>query len=292
MTKTGRKARDESATLFPVRSEIEQAVALLKSGNEADREQALSLLQNTVFSFSMRVCGQREDAEDTMQEVLLKSVPFLPQFDSPRALVVWLYKVAKNRCLMSRRRSKFAPKQHLTLDSLMPDRKQLQELSEDGNLNPEMFAIRSEEAAQLRSAIQKLPPHYRIILVLRDMENLTDEEVGEITGLRPATVRVRLHRARLYVRKELMKVWGKRPGKTIQAAATSMDEADSKPRPSRCKAMFAELSNYLDEQLDDSLCNELEAHFESCQPCKVFLASLESTIEQLRTTTTGSHPRK
>lgn len=45
-----------------------------------------------------------------MQEVLLKSVPYLPKFESPRALVVWLYKVAKNRCLMSRRRSKFAPK--------------------------------------------------------------------------------------------------------------------------------------------------------------------------------------
>ena len=77
-------------------------------------EEALALLQNTVFSFSMRVCGQREDAEDTMQEVLLKSVPHLPKFDSPKALVVWLYKVAKNRCLMSRRRSKFAPKQDLT----------------------------------------------------------------------------------------------------------------------------------------------------------------------------------
>jgi hypothetical protein len=45
----------------------------------------------------MRVCGQREDAEDTMREVLLKSVPHLPRFDSPKALVLWLYKVAKNR---------------------------------------------------------------------------------------------------------------------------------------------------------------------------------------------------
>jgi RNA polymerase sigma-70 factor (ECF subfamily) len=85
---------------------------------------------------------------------------------------------------MSRRRRKFAPKEELSLDQLMPDRKELELLSGDGSINPEMFAIRSEEAARVRDAIQKLPPQYRIVLVLRDMEGLTDEEVAEITGLR------------------------------------------------------------------------------------------------------------
>jgi RNA polymerase sigma-70 factor, ECF subfamily len=99
-----------------MRAEIEKAVELLQRGDQASVEQALALLQTTVFSFSMLVCGQREDAEDTMQEVLLKSIPHLPKFDSPRALLVWLYKVAKNRCLMSRRKSKFAPTQELSLD--------------------------------------------------------------------------------------------------------------------------------------------------------------------------------
>src|SRR5579862_2453923 len=104
-----------------MRAEIERAVELLRDGDVASVEQALGLLQNTVFSFSMRVCGHREDAEDTMQEVLLKSLPHLPGFQSPRALLVWLYKVAKNRCLMSRRKSKFAPAKELSLNELMPD---------------------------------------------------------------------------------------------------------------------------------------------------------------------------
>ena len=125
-----------------MRADIEQAVALLRRGDQAALEQALALLQNTVFSFSMRVCGQREDAEDTMQEVLLKSVPYLPKFDSPKALVVWLYKVAKNRCLMSRRKSKFAPARELSLEELMPDRRELEQLSADGRINPEAYAIR------------------------------------------------------------------------------------------------------------------------------------------------------
>lgn len=170
-----------------MRSGIEQAVQLLQRGDDAALEQALALLQNTVFSFSMRICGQREDAEDTMQEVLLKSVPHLPKFDSPKALVVWLYKVAKNRCLMSRRRSKFAPHPDLSLEELMPDRMELEQLGTDGSINPEAFAIRSQEAGRLRDAIQQLPPQYRIVLVLRDMEGLTDEEVAEITGLRSGT---------------------------------------------------------------------------------------------------------
>ena len=207
-----------------MRSEIEQAVQLLQRGDDAALEQALALLQNTVFSFSMRVCGQREDAEDTMQEVLLKSVPHLPKFDSPKALVVWLYKVAKNRCLMSRRRSKFAPNPDLSLEELMPDRKELEQLGTDGSINPEAFAIRSEEAGRLRDAIQRLPPQYRIVLVLRDMEGLTDEEVAEITGLRSGTVRVRLHRARLFVRKELMKGLKPRSGRAAVASRASSQE--------------------------------------------------------------------
>jgi RNA polymerase sigma-70 factor, ECF subfamily len=264
-----------------MRPEIEHAVLLLRRGDDAALEQALALLQNTVFSFSMRVCGQREDAEDTMQEVLVKSVPHLAKFDSPKALVVWLYKVAKNRCLMSRRRSRFAPKEDLSLEELMPDRRELEQLGSEGTINPETFAIRSEEAGRLREAIKRLPPQYRIVLVLRDMEGLTDEEVAEITGLRSGTVRVRLHRARLFVRKELVKARKPRPSRMIEAA-TPRATATEQFRPNRCKAMFAELSNYLDEQLDDSLCEELEKHLDGCGPCKAFLASLEATIEDCR----------
>jgi len=110
----------------------------------------LALLQNTVFSFSMKVCGQRQDAEDTMQEVLLKSVPNLAKFDSPRALLVWLYKVAKTRCLMSRRRSKFAPKEALSIEELMPNRRELEILQDHKDRTPESSLLRRENAKTLR----------------------------------------------------------------------------------------------------------------------------------------------
>ena len=266
-----------------MRREIEQAVALLEKNDTGAVEQALELIQGTVFSFSMKVCGQREDAEDTMQEVLVKALPFLPKFESPRALLVWLYKVAKNRCLMSRRRSKFAPRQDLSLDELMPGRQERARLATEGPVNPETLAIRSQQAKRLREAIQELPPQYRIILVLRDMEGLSDDEVGDITGLRPGNVRVRLHRARLFVRQKLAKQIGRHSSARNKPGTQSNRLSENtEKRPPSCKALFAQLSNYLDEQLDDSMCEQLERHLNSCEHCKAFLASLESTIHLLQ----------
>src|SRR5690348_11151316 len=158
------------STVDFVRPEIEQVVQLIQRNDQKSLEEALGLLQKTVFSFSMKVCGQRQDAEDTMQEVLLKSVPLLPKFDSPKALMVWLYKVAKSRCLMSRRKSKFAPKEALSLEELMPDRQELQKLSGSAEGTPETALMDRENAKRLREAVQKLPPEYRLILVLHDMD--------------------------------------------------------------------------------------------------------------------------
>jgi RNA polymerase sigma-70 factor (ECF subfamily) len=264
-----------------MRPEIEQVVQLIQRNDQRSLEEALGLLQKTVFSFSMKVCGQRQDAEDTMQEVLLKSVPILPKFDSPKALMVWLYKVAKSRCLMSRRKSKFAPREALSLEELMPDRQELQKLSGSSDGTPETSLLRREAAKRLREAVRKLPPGYRLILVLHDMEELSDGDVAEITGLRPGTIRVRLHRARLFVRKELTKQARNRMRRDRVRPSSAM-YISPQPRQRRCKEMFAELSNYLDDELDDSLCEELEKHMDGCEPCKAFLSSLESSIQQCR----------
>lgn len=266
-----------------MRAEIEEVVRLIRRKDSKSLEKALALLQNTVFSFSMKVCGQRQDAEDTMQEVLLKSVRNLQKFDSPKALMVWLYKVAKTHCLMSRRKSKFAPKEALSLDQLMPNRRELQSLSNNSDGTPETSLIRGESAKRLRETIQRLPPDYRLILVLHDMEELSDSDIAEITGLRPGTIRVRLHRARLFVRKELAKNNGRYSHPSLKSGGPPIPSFQGGPR--RCKEIFVELSNYLDDELDDSLCEELEKHMNGCEPCIAFLASLEKSIEQCRNAT-------
>jgi len=260
-----------------MRSDIDEAIVLLKRGGDGALERAVALLQGAVFAFSMKVCGQQQDAEDTMQEVLVKSLPYLSKFDNPRALATWLYKVAKNRCLMNRRKSKFAPKEELSLEELMPNREEFERLDGLTTVTPEGSAIRGEQGQRLRQAIRYLPPHYRIILVLRDMEGFTDEEVGEITGLRPGTIRVRLHRARLFVRRELAKV---NEGVKQSITGRLQRNAGAPSGTGRCKKIFAGLSDYLDGELDDFSCKEIETHMNGCEPCKKFLRSLESTIQR------------
>ena len=85
-----------------MKSQVEQALANLKSGNPEDVERALEALQGVVYGFGMKVCGVREDAEDTAQETLIRLARQLKEFPDARALAVWLYKVAKTQCLMSR----------------------------------------------------------------------------------------------------------------------------------------------------------------------------------------------
>ena len=253
-----------------MRADVERAVELMRQGQPRSLESALSLLQNTVYSFSMKVCGHREDAEDTMQETLLRVAPMLEKIGNAQALTVWLYKVARSRCLMSRRRSKFAAQPDLSLEALMPEREDMEALAAEREKDPERHLLKKESAEQLRAAIDKLPPEYRLVMILHDMEELSTEEVARITGLRPGTVRVRLHRARLFLRKELARAPAQRQSR-------------------HCRQLFATLSDYLDHELPPDLCDEVERHMEGCRPCETFLESLRETIQRCRKFNAGDN---
>ncbi len=255
-----------------MRPEVQTALDTLRKG-DGSVEEALALLQNTVFNFSMKVCGHREDAEDTMQDVLLKFLPYLTKFENAQALAVWLYKVARNNCLTKRRHGKSHPREHLSLEELMPSGDELAALSAGFDATPEAWALRGEKADLLRNAILKVPAQYRLILVLHDMEGLSVDEVARVSGLRQGTVRVRLHRARLFVRRELAKRHSKG---TVRRALP----AENKPRS--CRELFAALSDYMDGALDGAMCDELEKHLHGCAPCENFLASLERTVRECR----------
>jgi RNA polymerase sigma-70 factor (ECF subfamily) len=184
--------------------QVEQALVDLKSGRPEDVERALETLQETVYSFGMKVCGVREDAEDTAQETLIRLARQLKEFPNARALAVWLYKVAKTQCLMSRRKSKFAPAQMLSLDALMPKPSDGAALSMKSlEITPEEILLNKELRNKLKDAVLALPKHYRLVFILRDMEQLDTREVAEVMGISEKTAKMRLHRARVSVRKAL-----------------------------------------------------------------------------------------
>jgi len=254
---------------------MEQALELIRDRQPESIDKALALLQNTVYSFSMKVCGHREDAEDTMQEVLLKSIPHLSKFENSRALTVWLYKVARNRCISNRRGDKNSVAKHVSLDELMPDGRELRELLSHAPA-PDVAALKHESAEHLRQAVLAVPPAYRMVLVLHDMEELSTAEVAQITGLREGTVRVRLHRARLIVRRNLSE-----SAKAAVPGPTGL-QAEPRERPQHCRRLFAALSDYMDGVVDDAVCEEMDRHISDCQPCQAFLASLKQAVEQCR----------
>jgi RNA polymerase sigma-70 factor (ECF subfamily) len=260
-----------------VRSQLERALRLVREDRPESLDRALSLLQNTVYSFSMKVCGQAEDAEDTAQDVLLKSLPYLAKFDSPKALTVWLYKVARNHCVSRHRGLKNSARANLSLDELMPSSHELKDLMEHPGPSPEAALLNSESAEQLKQAVSSVPPTYRMVLVLHDMEELSTAEVAHIMGLREGTVRVRLHRARLLIRQYLAKL-AKR-----EAPGTHVIDAAAEPaRPPRCRHLFAQLSDYMDGVIDDAMCDELDRHIGDCEPCQAFLSSLKDAVRRCR----------
>ena len=192
-------------------AQVEHALEILKTGDPQAVEQAIETLQSAVYAFGMKVCGHPEDAEDTTQETLIRLARSLKDFPDARALSVWLYKVAKSQCLMSRRKSKFAPAQMLSLDELMPDRMEAAApLMKSWAITPEELVLREESRARLEQAVLALPKHYRLVLILRDMEQLDTKEVAEVLEISEDTVKMRLHRARVFVRNELEKSLGRK----------------------------------------------------------------------------------
>ncbi|MGA2278467.1 MAG: RNA polymerase sigma factor, partial [Terracidiphilus sp.] len=232
-----------------MRPELTQAADLLCRNTPEAVEEAIGLLQNTVYSFSMKVCGHREDAEDTMQEVLFRSLDHLAKLQTPQALAVWLYTVTRNRCWRMRRKLAHAPRQTFSLDELMPDAAELERLLQDAAESLEGNLLHAEHHHLLHQAVLRIPAQLRIVLVLHDMEELTTEQVAKILNLQPGTVRVRLHRARLSVRKEMNRIVERAPatpdcGKPLRMKSKRI-APKSGQRPAECRELFLNLSEYL-----------------------------------------------
>lgn len=276
-----------------MRPELEQAAALLRQNTPDAVAEAIALLQRTVFAFSMKVCGHAEDAEDTMQEVLMRSARHLARLTDPDSLAVWLYTVTRNRCWRMRRKPAAAPAHTLSLDELMPNEQELATLAARSAATPEDNAARDEMTRLVHDAVLAIPPHYRIALVLHDMEDLDLDQIARVLALKPGTVRVRLHRARLAVRRALTARLQNPPPAAqsptispLKAPAnrrrTARGDRSAAPRPPACREIFAQLSEFLDDRLPRPDCQRMARHIDRCPNCILFLNDLRQAIERCR----------
>jgi RNA polymerase sigma-70 factor, ECF subfamily len=188
----------------------EEEVALardLLAGNLGAFDRFVEGFRSRLFQYSLLVCGHREDAEEVAQDTLLKVFENFDQLREPEHVRAWVFRIARNACLMKRRKSVFAPAQELSLDELMPGMNQsagertLQ--IADWSKLPDEQVLATELKKVLSDAIGNLPDIYKTVLLLRDVEELSTEEAAQILDVSEDVVKTRLHRARLAVRKEL-----------------------------------------------------------------------------------------
>ena len=189
-------------------AEIELARQLL-AGQPDAFERFVEHFRSKIFHYSWMMCGQREDAEEVAQETLLKVFENFHTLEAPERVRPWVFRIAKNACLMKRRKSIFAPSaaQEISLDDMMPVKNQqggqMRIEIADWSRIPEDQAVQAELKRTLDAAIHQLPEIYRSVILLRDVEELSTLETAQILDISEDAVKKRLHRARLAVRKQL-----------------------------------------------------------------------------------------
>ena len=182
-------------------------IAASKSGDSAALDALVRTHQDRVYGFAMRMCRNVEDAKDILQETFLGVIRSIREFREESKFSTWLYRIASNACLKKRRRGVHepTPEQELSLDDLRPrpDAEGRRPEIADWSGDAERALLHGELSARMENAIDKLPKDYKIVLVLRDVEGLSAEETAQAVGLSVPAVKSRLHRARVFIRREL-----------------------------------------------------------------------------------------
>jgi len=186
--------------------EVLLAEALL-AGDSGAFDEFVEVFRSKIFQYSLMTCGHREDAEEVAQDTLLKVFENFAQLQDPRHVKAWVFRIAKNACLLKRRKSVFAPKTELSLEDYLPQLEEarggLRMQIADWSMVPDNQLLQAQLKQVLSGAIRELPEIYRSVLLLRDVEELTTEETAQTLKVSLDVVKTRLHRARLAIRQKL-----------------------------------------------------------------------------------------
>lgn len=184
---------------------MENENIIIEKAKEGDKDALRILVENysdTIYNFAFKMCRNKDKAENTMQETFFNMIKSLDQFDGKSKFSTWLYKIVANNCFMQHRvEKKFSSDAIENEDSLYSDVDRF-----DIEVLPDLNLENNELKQVLDETIKKLPEDYRMVFVLRDIQELSIEETSQITGLSISNVKTRLHRARKFLKNELTKV--------------------------------------------------------------------------------------
>ena len=166
-----------------------------------------------VFRIAQHITQNREDAEDVVQDAFLKAYQNLGQFQGQSKFYTWLVRIAVNEALMRLRRRR--PERMVSIDEdVKTEEDSMPREIADWSPNPEQLYTQAELKDILGKTIQGLPPSFRTVFVLRDVEGLSTEETAAALELSVPAVKSRLLRARLQLRERLNKYFKRRDGDT------------------------------------------------------------------------------
>lgn len=190
-----------------------QFVARLVARDEGAFNELVVTYERRVFALVFRMLGRRDEAEDLAQEVFVQVFKAIDQFRGDSKLSTWIYRIAVNLC---KNRTKYLSRRHANdqddVDA-MADRlpfSAAKGVSVGGISRPDELVEGMQLEVVVKRAIAQIEPEFREVLILRDVEDMSYEEIAEVTGLADGTVKSRIHRARAQLRAIVEKAMGEK----------------------------------------------------------------------------------
>lgn len=182
-----------------------ELIAEFLKGDERCYIEIVERYTEKVFNLAYRFTRNQQDAEEVLQDVFITIYNKLEKFEGKSAFSSWLYRITVNTALMMLRKKKQTPT--VCIDDLAPQVTDDWSATSSSSNTIDYMTTRHELRAVLEAAIAELPAEYKTIFLLRDVDGLSNQEVGEILELSVPAVKSRLHRARLMLRKKLSKYY-------------------------------------------------------------------------------------
>ncbi|MFZ4619471.1 MAG: RNA polymerase sigma factor [Bacteroidota bacterium] len=178
-------------------------IARVKNGDERAFTLLVKRYEQTVWGFAFKLCRDQEKAEESYQDTFINVYRKIGQFDSRSKFSTWLYTIVANNCLMNRRKRKLESLLESFDDAPDVENENVQRQLAAWDDSPIETMMNKELREQMDAAIQELPDEYKVVFVLRDLEEKTAEETAKILKLTVPAVKSRLRRSRIFLRHKL-----------------------------------------------------------------------------------------
>lgn len=178
-------------------------IAKVKQGDERAFAQLVQRYEQTVWGFAFKLCRNQEKAAESYQDTFINVYRKIDQFDARSKFSTWLYSIVANNCLMHRRKRKLEGILESFDEAPNGENGELEKQFSSWDDSPIDTLMNKELRDRMDAAIQELPDDYKVVFVLRDLENRTAEETAKILKLSVPAVKSRLRRSRIFLRHKL-----------------------------------------------------------------------------------------